>query len=76
MYVYVWTSACVCERWGGMYINGFHTLGALAVLADGEREAKAFENKRQSDAGGGDRASGNLDSPVVYLQDGEARVLS
>lgn len=58
-----------------MYINGFHTLGALAVLADGEREAKAFENKRQSDAGGGDRASGNLDSPVVYLQDGETRVL-
>ncbi|MEQ2232351.1 hypothetical protein ILYODFUR_010299 [Ilyodon furcidens] len=30
-------------------------------------EAKAFENKRQNEAGGGDRASGNLDSPVVYL---------
>lgn len=57
----------VCTRRGGMYINGFHTLGVLAVLAGGEREAKAFENKRQSDAGGGDRASGNLDSPVVYL---------
>lgn len=28
---------------------------------------KAFENERQSDAGGGDRASRNLDSPVVYL---------
>lgn len=58
---------CVYMRLGGMYINGFHTLGALAVLAGGEREAKAFENKRQCDAGGGDRVRGNLDSPVVYL---------
>lgn len=73
--VYVRTFACVCARWGGMYINGFHTLGALAALAGGEREARAFENERQSDAGGGDTASANLDSPVVYLQDGEARVL-
>lgn len=32
-----------------------------------KKEAKAFENERQSDAGGGDRANGNLDSPVVYL---------
>ena len=59
---------CVSIRdWGGLYINGFHTLGALAVLAGGERAAEAFENERQSDAGGGDRARGNLDSPVVYL---------
>lgn len=67
MYVYVYTSVCVYMQWGGLYINGFHTLGVLAVLAGGEREAKAFENERQSDAGGGDRTSGNLDSPVVYL---------
>lgn len=49
-----------------LYVTGravhkrFFTLG-------GEREARAFQNERQSDAGGGDRASGNLDSPVVYL---------
>lgn len=67
------TSVCasprvrVNTRLGGMYINGFHTLGVLAASAGGEREAKAFENERQSDAGGGDRTSGNLDSPVVYL---------
>lgn len=33
----------------------------------GAREVKAFHNERQSRAGGGDTASGNLDSPVVYL---------
>lgn len=52
MYVYVYTSVCVYMQRGGLYINGFHTLGVLAVLAGGEREAKAFENERQSDAGG------------------------
>ena len=67
MYVDVRTSVCVYMQRGGLYINGFHTLVVLAALAGGEREAKAFENKRQSDAGGGDRMSGNLDSPVVYL---------
>lgn len=58
---------CVYMWQGGLYINGFHTLAALVVLAGGERQAKAFENERQSDAGGGDWVRRHLDSPVVYL---------
>lgn len=65
MYVCVCVSAraspaCLCATWKGLHINGFHT-------SPGRGEAKAFENEKQSDAGGGDRARGNLDSPVVYL---------
>lgn len=56
-----WLSVYVrCVRRGGLHINGFHTW-----RREGRR--RLFENERQSDAGGGDRAGGNLDSPVVYL---------
>lgn len=52
---------CVCVYLKGMDIKmGFFTL-------NGAREVKAFHSERQRRAGGGDMASGNLDSPVVYL---------
>lgn len=52
---------CVCILKGDVCIKmGFFTL-------NGAREVKAFHSERQRRAGGGDMASGNLDSPVVYL---------
>lgn len=33
--------ASICD-WGGLYINGFHTLGVLAVLAGGEEGGEGF----------------------------------
>lgn len=53
--------SCVCVLKGdGCIKMGFFTL-------NGAREVKAFHSEKQRRAGGGDMASGNLDSPVVYL---------
>lgn len=52
---------CVCVLKGdGCIKKVFFTLNEV-------REVKAFHSERQRRAGGGDMASGNLDSPVVYL---------
>lgn len=60
----VCTSVCVQMRSGWLYKNAFFF---FFFTLSGAREVKAFHNERQNHAGGGDMASGNLDSPVVYL---------
>lgn len=60
----VCTSMCVQMQRGWLYKN---PLFFFFFTLSGAREVKASHNERQSRAGGGDRASGNLDSPVVYL---------
>lgn len=68
VYVYTRARLRVClyamERGGVSVHKRFFTLGE-----EGGRRRLFLKMKRQSDAGGGDRAEGgrNLDSPVVYL---------
>lgn len=66
----VGTDACVCtsvcvQMQGNVCIKIFYIFFFFKLSR--AREVKAVHNGRQSRAGGGDTASGNLDSPVVYL---------